>query len=286
MPDLPAISVVIPNYNCSAFIERTIKSVLDQNYPKLDLILADGGSTDGSLEIAERYRDAFSHIISEPDTGQANALNKGFAKATGEVMGWINSDDMLMPGGLSLVGSLFALNTDVDWVTGRMTCLDEDDNIVTNICPKPISRARLLAGDYQWVQQESTYWRRSLWDKSGGHLDESLSLAVDGELWLRFSRYANLTSVRAQIGAFRFRNGQRSESMQAYHAEMLSAIVREHQLEHSTDDVIQAILATPAAVRTRSEAEGRFPGLAEKDPEPINRLKLMKHAVLRRLYGL
>ncbi|WP_051927470.1 glycosyltransferase family 2 protein [Ruegeria halocynthiae] len=286
MTALPVISVVIPNLNCAEFLERTIVSVLEQEYPHLDLILADGGSTDGSMDIVERYRDAFSHIISEPDTGQANAVNKGFALSRGEVMGWINSDDVLMPGGLSTVGSLFALNKNIEWLTGRLTTIDEHGNLLRAGRPGPFSRARLLAGDYRWIQQESTYWRRSLWDRAGGQCDETVKLAIDGELWLRFSRHAELVPVHARIGAFRFREGQRSEAMDRYHAEMLEAIERERALENSADDLIKSILDAPLELRSRSEAEECFPAIGGVDPRPLKRVQLWKHKVMRLLYRI
>ncbi|MCL6284549.1 glycosyltransferase [Ruegeria sp. 2012CJ41-6] len=283
---LPKISLVIPNLNCAGFIEDTIKSVLDQSYPNLELILSDGGSTDGSLDIVARYRDAFAHIISGPDTGQANAVNKGFALATGDVMGWINSDDVLMPGGLGIVGSLFALNPDLPWLTGKMTSIDENGQVLNSHRPRPVSHARFLAGDYQWIQQESTYWRRALWDRTGGGLDESLRLAVDGELWLRFSRHAGLVPVHEQIGAFRFRKGQRSEAMDAYHAEMLQVIDRERQQDVGTDDLTRQILEAPLSLRSRKEADLTFPNLRRHDPKSLKRPQLWRHKLRRRLHGV
>ncbi|KUJ77498.1 glycosyltransferase family 2 protein [Ruegeria profundi] len=286
MPELPRISLVIPNLNCAKFIERTIRSVLDQNYPNLELILSDGGSTDGSLEIIEKYRPHFSHMISEPDSGQANALNKGFAFATGEIMGWINSDDILLPDSLSLVGSLFTLNQKTEWLTGRLTVIDENDQVQCAVRPRPLTHERFLAADYQWIQQESAFWRRSLWTRAGGYLDESLSLAVDGELWLRFSRYAQLTSVHKQIGAFRVRSGQRSEAIDEYHAEMLKVIDHERRNATETNDLTKAILDAPLQLRQRKEAEATFPGLTKHDPKPFKRSKLWKHALLRRMHHI
>ncbi|MBO9410893.1 MULTISPECIES: glycosyltransferase family 2 protein [unclassified Ruegeria] len=281
MTNMPKISLVVPNLNCAEFLEQTITSIVNQSYPNLELILSDGGSTDGSLDIVEKYRGAFTHIISEPDTGQANAVNKGFALATGEVMGWINSDDVLMPGGLGLVGSLFALKSKLDWVTGKLTTIDEAGRILASRRPRPISYQRFLAGDYQWVQQESTFWRRSLWDKAGGQLDERLSLAVDGELWLRFSRYAELIPVHDKIGAFRFRTGQRSEAIDAYHAEMLAVIANEKQSADSPDAVTKSVLAAPTKLRSWSEADSSFPGLTDCDPKPIKNVSLWKHRFAR-----
>ena len=286
MTRLPRISVVIPNLNCAEFLERTIRSVIDQNYPDLELILSDGGSTDGSLEIVERYRDFFSAVLSEPDDGQAHAINRGFSVSTGDVMGWINSDDVLLPGSLSLVGSIFAFNSSVEWLTGQLTCIDEADQVLSIRSPRPVTHTRFLAADYQWIQQESTFWRRSLWDVAGGGLNESLRLAVDGELWLRFSRHATMLSVHDQIGAFRFRNGQRSEDIEAYHAEMLEVIDAERATVVPQDDLARRILDEPLKLRTRKEAEATFPDLCKRDPKPFARPRLWKHRLLRRLHQI
>ncbi len=280
MKNLPVISLVIPNLNCAEFLERTIMSVLAQNYPRLELIMSDGGSRDGSMEIVKRYRDAFAHVISAPDTGQANAVNKGFAVATGDVMGWINSDDILMPGGLDLVGSLFAANDDMEWLSGRVTCIDEEDQQLSNHRPRAVSHLRFLAGDYQWIQQESTFWRKDLWQRAGGGLDESLKLAVDGELWLRFSRHADMIPVHAQIGAFRYRKGQRSEAQDAYHSELLHMIELERQKTEVTDELTRKILSTPLKLRSRKETNSTFPELLKSDPKPLKRLQLWKHKLL------
>lgn len=284
--DMPKISLVIPNLNCAEFLEQTITSVLSQSYPNLELILSDGGSTDGSLDIVQRHRDAFAHIISEPDTGQANAVNKGFALATGEVMGWINSDDILMPGGLGLVGSLFSLKPDLDWLTGRITTIDEGGHVLHAHRPRPVSYQRFLAGDYQWIQQESTFWRQSLWNRAGGGLDESLKLAVDGELWLRFSRHAELVPVHERIGAFRFRKGQRSEAMDAYHAEMLRVIEAERQTPAIRDEITQRVLSQPLELRSQREAEDVFPELKQSDPKALKPRHLWTLNVMRWVRGI
>ncbi|TMM52957.1 glycosyltransferase family 2 protein [Sulfitobacter sabulilitoris] len=286
MREWPTISVVIPNLNCAGFLERTIRSVLAQAYPKLDLIMVDGGSTDGSLEIIERHRASFSHVIWGPDTGQANAINKGFAKATGQILSWINSDDMLMPGGLSKVGRIFAQYGDIDWIVGNSTIIDETDKIRMSPAPRPHSARRFLAGDYQWVQQESCYWRRSLWDKAGGALNEDLRLAVDGDLWLRFFAHARLIPVKTRLGAFRIRTGQRSEDIEAYHAEMLAAIERHRPaLIQGMSAPIDRFRDLPLLVRSREEAEAQFPGLDADDPALLRMSRVALDAVKLRLFG-
>ncbi len=252
----PTISIVIPNLNCAEFLERTILSVIEQNYPKLELIMVDGGSTDGSLEIIERYKSYFAHITSGPDTGQANAINKGFAVSSGDIMGWINSDDLLTRNCLATVGRVFGSRPDISWLLGNSTVIDVKGKMQRSTPPDAHTRARFLAGDYQWLQQESCYWRRPLWERAGSRLDESYKLAVDGELWLRFFRFERLHLIRAKLGAFRIRPGQRSADIDAYHAEMLRAIGEERDaLSEENRDRYSAILASPLKHRSRSEAE-------------------------------
>jgi glycosyltransferase involved in cell wall biosynthesis len=135
MARLPAISVVIPNLNCAALLVQTIQPVINQRYPHPEPIMVDGQSTGGWLDSIAHYRKHFAHAIVGPDTGQANALNQGFAVSTGEVMCWINSDDMLMPGGLHAAGAIFAQHDHVSWIVGNTTLIDEQDNIVRSSIP-------------------------------------------------------------------------------------------------------------------------------------------------------
>lgn len=204
------ISVVTPNYNGEAFLEKTIWSVLSQNYPNLEYIIVDGGSTDASMSIVEKYAGELTHIISEPDQGHADAVNKGFALASGDAMAWLNSDDMLFPGSLSLVNELFSQFPEVDWVTGRATSMLENDIVNRVREARPWSWLRFLCGDYRHIQQEGTFWRRRLWERAGSELSLEYSLANDFDLWTRFFRYATLYSVDTIAGCFRFREGQRS----------------------------------------------------------------------------
>lgn len=234
------ISVVTPNFNCIDYLEQTILSVISQGYPNLEYILVDGGSTDGCLEVIERYYSHFTHVISEPDNGHADALNKGFSLATGDVLCWINSDDLLLPGSLTIVDRVFSTFEQVQWITGIPSVADEAGSIQRY--PKRIwSWQRFLCGDFRHIQQESTFWRRSLWNDCGGRLNTDLKLANDFDLWLRFFRRAALHTVEAELGCFRRRLGQRSVSLaDNYQAECeraFAAFVNTLPIAHLADHI-------------------------------------------------
>jgi glycosyltransferase involved in cell wall biosynthesis len=200
---LPRISLVTPVYNSAKYIEQTIQSVLAQNYPNLEYFIIDGGSTDGTVDIIRKYESQISGWLSEPDNGMYDALNKGFARTSGEVMGWISATDQLHTGGLSVVGSVFHDLPEVEWITGRPTGFN-DDGMTTVVLDLPRwSRSRFLAGANRYIQQESTFWRRSLWEKAGSRTDSSCRNGADFELWVRFFRHAKLFPVDALIGGFR-----------------------------------------------------------------------------------
>jgi len=183
--------------------EDLSRSALSQNYPNLEYIIVDGGSTDGSVEIIRRYEADLHAWISEPDRGMYDAINKGFARSSGEIMGWISATDLLHAGSLFVVGGVFRKFPQVDWITGRPTGFNDDGMAVEFLNLRRWSRWPFLAGANRYIQQESTYWRRSLWDRAGGQVDASRRSASDFELWVRFFRYAQLYSVDALIGGFR-----------------------------------------------------------------------------------
>jgi hypothetical protein len=200
---LPRISLVTPVFNSGKYIEQTFRSVFAQNYPNLEYFVVDGGSTDGTLDIIRKYESQISGWISEPDRGMYDALNKGFARTSGEIMGWISATDLLHMGALLSVGSVLRDLPQVEWITGRPSRINEQGQTY-DVDPVPRwSRVRFLAGFNRYIQQESTFWRRSLWEKAGGRVDSSLRMAGDFELWVRFFRHAKLYPVDALVGAFR-----------------------------------------------------------------------------------
>ena len=202
--DQPRISVVTPSFNQGEFVEATLRSVITQGYAGLEYVVIDGGSTDGSVSIIERYDADLAYWVSEPDQGHAHALNKGFAQTTGEIMCWINSSDMYYPWTFETVAEVFSQLPQVDWITGGVASwFDVHGRLRQAGGGSGPNVYDILAGDYHGIQQESVFWRRSLWERAGGQLDEGLTFAADFDLWLRFFRLAPLCSVATLLGGFR-----------------------------------------------------------------------------------
>ncbi|SEQ92040.1 Glycosyltransferase involved in cell wall bisynthesis [Amphritea atlantica] len=224
MPNPISIAIVTPSFNQAPFVEETIRSVVNQQYPELQYVVIDGGSTDGSQDIIEAYSDQLHFYTSEPDRGHAHALNKGFAETDCEIMAWINSDDKYTPQALHTVARIFELFPEVEWITG-FNGLWNKEGVMTTAQRNPKNIYDFLTGKYNWVQQESTFWRRSLWQKAGGYIDESQKYMVDGELWCRFFQHAELYSIDAILGGYRIHDQNRAiQNAAECHQEMLPII--------------------------------------------------------------
>jgi glycosyltransferase involved in cell wall biosynthesis len=193
MSNPPFISIVMPSYNQAAYLERAIVSVLDQGYEHRELIIMDGGSSDGSVGIIEKYAARLAYWQSGKDEGQSSAINAGFSRARGSLYGWLNSDDELMPRALSCVAEWFAEHPNAQFVYGDSELIDENSN-VTKTLREPYWNEGWQRYVRNCVAQSSAFWRRELWTSAGG-VDASLQYAMDYDLWFRMSRLSALHHV-------------------------------------------------------------------------------------------
>jgi glycosyltransferase involved in cell wall biosynthesis len=258
LKNLPTIALVTPTYNHARVLEDAMRSVLDQSYPKLQYVVVDGGSDDGTAELLDKYRDRLHAAISEPDLGPHDAVNKGFALTTGTVMGWLNADDTLLPGSLLLVGTLFRDFPDVRWLTGTHFAIDPLGRPAVVSSPRRWTRWHLLSPHAKvWIAQESTFWRRDLWEQAGGTTgdiwghegERAFPHAFDFELWGRFSRYAKLHTVAAPIGCYRYLEGQQGVArLDRY--EHYAAAVRERERPRTAHErALAAVVAFSLQLR-------------------------------------
>lgn len=207
----PKISIVTPSFEQGRYLEKTLQSVLDQNYSNLEYIVKDGGSRDNSRDILRSYEDRLTHWISEPDSGQSQAINLGFARATGEIMAWLNSDDLLLPEALTYVANYFNNHPDVDVIYGNRLLIDENDMEIGRWILPGHSNATLSWADF--IPQETMFWRRRIWNKIGGNIDETFRFAMDWDLLIRFREAgAQFAHVPHFLGAFRVHESQKTSA--------------------------------------------------------------------------
>ncbi len=277
----PVFAIVTPSYNQAAFLPKTLESVLSQEGDfGIEYMVKDGGSTDGSVEILARFKDMVDsgelpcrcrgvsfRYESGPDGGQYEAINAGFAQTSGEVMAWLNSDDMYLPGALATVAAVFGQFPQVAWITSNQIKLNGKGMLVeldtVGPFPRDMVRRGLYNGrDNRFIQQESTFWRRSLWDKAGG-LDTRYRYAADFDLWTRFAREADLVLVNTLLAAFRRHGNQKTAVFERYEREMApmvtgSSLDRARMLAsramsrvHGLDRISLCGLKAPAVVYCR-----------------------------------
>lgn len=211
----PSITIVTPSLNQGNFIEETIQSVLSQNYPHLEYIIADGGSTDNTLAVLEKYSGQIKWQ-SKKDNGQTEAINNGLRMANGEIVAYLNTDDILLPGALNQVGSLFARHGNAGWLTGKCRIINEAGkdirrpiSLYKNLLLYSRSRHLLLMTNY--ISQPATFWRRSLLEKCG-LLDETLHYVMDYEYWLRLWKVGPPVVVHKNLAGFRIQSASKTTS--------------------------------------------------------------------------
>jgi hypothetical protein len=183
----PRVSVITPSYNQARFLERTIRSVTDQGYANLEYIVIDGGSTDGSVDIIRRYADRLAFWVSESDGGQANAVNKGMARVTGDVVGWVNSDDFYYPGAIHAAVDAFAADPTLGFVYGRGVRVDEHDRVIDSFAFTRPFDVNTLAYGVDYILQPTVFMRRGAL-AAVDPIDPTLQWTLDWDLWIRLGR--------------------------------------------------------------------------------------------------
>jgi glycosyltransferase involved in cell wall biosynthesis len=226
---LPTIAIVTPTYNQRDLIAYTLESVVAQNYPRLEYGVVDGGSTDGTPDVITNYQDRLAYYVSEPDNGQAHAIAKGFSNLNGDIMAYLNSDDLLMPGALRFVGGFFAEHPEIDVIYGHRIVIDELGREVGRwILPRHDAQA---IRHFDYVPQETLFWRRSLYDKVGG-INPSFQFAMDWDLLLRFMSAGTARFYRTPyfLACFRVHKKQKTNTLLKTVGEYEKArlIAREH----------------------------------------------------------
>ncbi len=203
---LPLVSIITPSFNQGRFIEETLLSVKNQNYPHIEHIVVDGGSTDGTLEILRKYEGTYNlHWISEPDEGHADAVNKGFQMARGEIIGWLNSDDVYFnKSTVSSVVDAFQKNPKVDIVYGDCAYIWEDGTILRIQCVPKFRYSRLLRGCF--LEQPAVFFRRRVVENH--KLNSNVKIAIDYEYWLRIGRIYNFYHIPKILAADRNHSGR------------------------------------------------------------------------------
>lgn len=226
MGTLPLVSVVTPSFNQAQFLEKTLRSVLDQAYPNIEYIVVDGASTDGTLEILEQYGDRLTWI-SEPDQGQTHAINKGFDMATGSILAWLNSDDLYTPGAIATVVEYFQTHPEAMFVYGDALVIDDQDRLFgMRAHVQACTRSSLVeVGDF--IVQPAAFWRRELWEAIGP-LDESLHYTMDYEYWMRAAEHFPLHYLPVSLAYERIYSLAKTSRGSVERVEEIEQVARRH----------------------------------------------------------
>ncbi|MGC8765418.1 MAG: glycosyltransferase family 2 protein [Brevinematia bacterium] len=207
----PKISIVTPSYNQAQFLEKTILSVLNQNYPNLEYLIIDGGSTDESVEIIKKYEKYLAYWVSERDRGQTHAIRKGFEKASGDIFAYLNSDDIYMPGTLFKVAERLKSHPKVDMFYGNIYFIDESDNILDELRFTKTSFSAMIYEGGQ-MHQTAVFWTKDVYERVGG-FDEQFRFCMDTDFFCRVAEKGRLCHIRDTLAAFRLHSTSKSASI-------------------------------------------------------------------------
>ncbi|MEA5441268.1 glycosyltransferase family 2 protein [Cyanobium gracile] len=253
-PSRPLFSIVIPTLNQGPYIEDTLLSILWQGYDNVEIIVVDGGSTDATPAVLERYRPWIRVLISEPDRGQSDAINKGFRRASGSVLAWLNSDDFYLPGAFHSVLACFAADPSGRWVIGSGDIISADQQFLRHVPAREGSEQTLLAIENDcFLLQQSCFWSASLWQEAGG-VDEGLSLLMDYDLWWRFSQRCSGLVTQEKLGAMRYYATVKTRRQGERFPSELATIYARYGASEPLERLVQRLLKEKSALGERLQA--------------------------------
>lgn len=238
---LPLISIITPSYNQARYLEETIVSVLSQNYPNLEYIIIDGGSTDGSVEIIKKYESHLKYWVSEKDKGQSHAINKGFNKANGDILAWINSDDYYLPDAFNTMATASIKFPNSLWFyAGTYWLSNNNQSYVGGIEDPEIASWYLKC----LVSQPGVFWRRKIWDQVGSLVDENMHFSFDYDLWLKFAAFQPIPQIITEpIAVFRLHEESKTTNYSSSFKTENDVIRSRHKLLWD-DPLVQKRIAT------------------------------------------
>jgi len=292
---MEVVSIITPSFNQATYLERTIRSVLEQDYPSIEYIVVDGASTDGSVDLIRKYEDKLSWWISEKDSGQADAVNKGLAKAKGDILAWLNSDDYYLPDVVTKVVQAFRDNPDAVIIYGDLLAVDENGQTLNRLTYKQLSLDDLLC--FQIIGQPAVFFRHSVYDKIGG-LDASYHFLLDHQYWIRMALHGNILHVPQLWAAARYhkdaKNRAKAEEFGGEAFRILDWAKEQPWLAESVSKVERRARASAHRVDARYLLDGGNPAAALKawtsallihPPTAFARLNILISALLH-LMGL
>ncbi len=289
------VSIITPSYNQAKYLEQTILSVLNQDNPHIEYIVVDGASTDGSVEIIKKYADKLAHWESVKDHGQADAINKGFARATGEIVAWLNSDDYYLPGTISAAVKVFEENPDVVLVYGNMLAVDENGQTFNTLTYKQLTLEDLLC--FQIIGQPAVFMRRTALQKTSG-LDLTFHFLLDHLLWIQLAKHGKILHVNETWSAARYhaeaKNVAKAAEFGREAFRILETIAQDKNLAATLHKIDRRAHASAFRVDARYLLDGGLPGKALSawfralfiyPPVALKRMNIFASAVLN-LLGL
>lgn len=257
------VSIITPSYNQAKYLEQTILSVLNQDHPHIEYIIVDGASTDGSVEIIKKYADKLAHWESVKDHGQADAINKGFARAAGEIVAWLNSDDYYLPGAINTAVKVFEENPDVVLVYGNMLAVDENGQTFNTLTYKPLTLEDLLC--FQIIGQPAVFIRRAALQKTSG-LDLTFHFLLDHLLWIKIAKQGRILHVNQTWSAARYhaeaKNVAKAAEFGREAFRILETIAQDKDLAATLLKIDRRAHASAFRVDARYLLDGGLPGKA------------------------